>query len=55
MENVVRSWSEQEVLAKIISAIVVFGNGTEKCQKMAVCVGLPELSDSVDTQWPTLG
>lgn len=51
----VRSWSKEEILAKIISAIVVFGNGTEKFQEMTVCVGLPELSDSVDTQWPSLG
>jgi hypothetical protein len=54
MENVVCPGTDEQELIKVISWLIVFGDGTEKCQKVTLSVRVPELDDAVNPKWPPL-
>ena len=55
VQDMICPGTNQEILAKIVPWLVVFGDGTQKSKQMAVSIGLPELDYPVNAQWPALG
>lgn len=49
------SWPKQQILAQIILRLVVFSDFAQVLKKSTFCVCLPEVLDSINSQWPFFG
>lgn len=46
------SRAEEKILIEIVARLVLICHRTEESQKMSVRIGIPDLSNTIDSQWP---